>query len=211
MLLAACQPGEPEPPTEPSREQAEAQARPTALPAPEPPPPGSPELGVEVAFVGVAPLYQGFFGDAAARSRLGRALAGGVTDPAKLVIAYDSDTRIGTIQLELAPKGIRTELTRSGDTIQLSGLAPLTTALATYRSDLASRFDIRIQNFRVRLFTVRGLTSCVFDVTGEPPPDGRTVSPCVTINGIERCGQPSEAGVTFSHDAARDVATCLDL
>lgn len=166
---------------------------------------------MEIGFVGVAPLHRGFFGDPKARTTLGRALAGQVSDPAKLVIAYDNDQRIGTIQLELPPQGIRVVVPRSGDTVQLSGLAPITTALASYRSDLAARFDIRIQNFRVRLFSVRGLHSCLFDLTGEAPPDGRTISPCVTIDGIEHCGQPSDAGVTFASDVARDVSTCLDI
>ena len=207
----ACQATEPPPPAEPSREQAEAEARPAPIAPVRPPPEGGPQLGVEVGFVGVAPLHQGFFGDQDARAQLGRSLAGHVSDPAKLSIAYDSAEFIGTIQLDLPPDGIRTSISRDGATLGLAGLAPITVALASYRSDLAARFDIRIQNFRVRLFSVRGLTSCLFDVTGTSPPDGRTLSPCVHVNGIEHCGQPGPEGVTFQPDVARNVALCLDL
>jgi hypothetical protein len=207
----ACDATTTEPPVEPTREQAEAEARPTTAAPAAPPPPGSPEIGVEINFVGIAPLHQGFFGDPKARSALGRSLAGQVSNPAKLAIAFDSQEHLGTIQLELAPDGIYTPITHQGDTIQLSDLAPITSPLASYRSSLASRFDVRIESFRVRLFSVRGLHSCLFDITGEAPPDGRTLSPCVHIDGEEHCGQPGPAGVTFSPEVARDVATCLDL
>ncbi len=196
---------------EPTREQAEAEARPTEAAPVAPPPPGSPEIGVEIVFVGVAPLHQNFFGDPEARASLGRGLAGKVSNPAKLAIAFDSQEHLGTIQLELAPDGVYTPIGRQGDTLRLSDLAPITVPLASYRSALASRFDVRIESFRVRLFSVRGLHSCLFDITGEAPPDGRTLSPCVHVDGEQHCGRTGPDGVSFSPAVAKTVALCLDL
>jgi hypothetical protein len=211
LVLAACDAAEPEAPPKPERAEVEAIARPAPVPEAEPLPPGSPQLGVEVSFVNVAPLHRGFFGEDDARAKLGRELAGKVSDPAKLAIAYDNEQFLGTIQLELVPDGIQQAVRRNGDTVTLGDLAPITVALANYRSDLAARFDYRIQSFRVRLFSVRGLRSCIFDITGLAPPDGRTISPCVIIDGIEHCGQPGAAGVSFEPDVARDIAVCLDI
>ncbi len=207
----ACEVTEPERDAQPTRAEAEAQARVAPVPERVPLPPGSPEVGVELSFTGVAPLHRGFFGDGEARSRLGRDLAGHVSDPARVAVAYDSQEFLGTIQLELQPGGILTPVSRQEDHLELGALAPITVALAGYRSDLAARFDYRIQSFRVRLFSVRGLHSCIFDITGVAPPDGRTLSPCVVIDGIEHCGQPGEGGVLFQSEAADLIADCLDL
>jgi len=166
-------------------------------------------VGVEIAFVGVAPLHQGFFADADARAQLGRELAGRVADPARLVVAYDAVELRGAIQLDLHAGSLRTPVRRSESHLQLADLAPLTMALATYRSSLAARYDYRIQNFSVRLFAIDGTTSCQLGITGGNPPDGRTLSPCVHINGVERCGTPDGQGVSFNPEVARDLARCL--
>ena len=161
--------------------------------------------------MGVAPLHRSFFSDPTAVDQLGRALAGRIADPARITVAFDSEQHLGTIQLQLEPNGVHVPIQHEGDTVRLSDLAPITVALAEYRSDLAARLDFRLESFRVRLLSVRGLTSCVFDITGQAPPDGRTLSPCVTIDADQRCGQPTDDGVRFEAPVARAVTTCLDL
>lgn len=95
--------------------------------------------------------------------------------------------------------------------IALQDLAPITTALATYRSTIAANFDFRVESFRVRLESYRGARVCQFSIAGVPPPDGRLVDPCVSINGQSVCGQPTEQGVQFPADTAASIAACLDL
>ncbi len=197
--------------SEPSREEAEARLYPTNLLLPPPPPPGSPAVDVELTFAGVAPLHRTFFSDTQATEQLGRSMHGYHADPAPIQVSFNSETHTGIIQLQIEPDAILVPVHAQADTIRLSDLAPITVALASYRSDLASRLDFRIESFRVRLFSVRGLTSCVIDIAGIAPPDGRALSPCVVVDGEEHCGQPGERGVVFSRGVAKKIATCLDL
>ncbi len=212
-MLAACEVSEPPPPAEPSREQAEAAAE--ALPQPrgeipDAPPPGAPYVRVQLLFDGVAPLHQSFFSDAEAVARLGRSLHGVHSDPVPLEISFDSANHIGFIRLRLDPGALQVPVHRSGDTLQLADLAPLTVPLASYRSELASRLDFRIQSFHIELLSVRGLSACTIELAGEPP-DGRSIAPCVTVGGQEHCGTPTDAGVTFTPEVATELASCLDL
>lgn len=171
----------------------------------------APAIGVELSFDGVAPLHQGFFADAQALSLLGRSMHGHHADPVPVRVSFDSERHLGTIRLQIDPGALSTPIRRHGDTIRLADLAPVTTALAAYRSDLASRLDFRIQSFHIRLFSVRGRDSCTFELAGKPPPDGRTISPCVIVDSEEHCGQPGAEGVTFAPKVANKLAACLDI
>lgn len=172
---------------------------------------GAPQIGVEIAFHGVSSLHQSFFSDVESRARLGRNLAGLVTDPARLSVAFDSEAHLGTLQIDLGPQALRLPIQHQGDTIRLADIAPVTVALASYRSAIAARYDYRIQSFRIHLLSVRGLHSCLFSLTGGNPPDGRTLSPCVTLDGEEHCGEPGATGVRFTPEVASQVRACLDL
>jgi hypothetical protein len=212
----ACEVTEPEAPAEPSREQAEAraeaqaEANPPERDVPPPPPPGSPAIGVELLFSGVAPLHQSFFSEPEAVGRLGRSLHGHHSDPMPLEISFDSENHLGIIRLRLDPGAALVPIHRAGDTLQLADLAPLTMPIASYRSDLASRLDFRIESFHIELVSVRGLSSCTFRLSGQPP-DGRNISPCVSVGGQEHCGITTAAGVSFQPKVADQLATCLDL
>ncbi len=211
-MLVACQATEAPPPEEPTREQAVAlaEARPPPAEAPPAPPPGSPAIRVELHFDGIAPLHQSFFSDAEAVARLGRSLHGRHSDPVPLEISFDSDNHIGVIRLRIDPGSLQVPIQRTGDTIRLSDLAPITVPIAAYRSELASRLDFRIQSFHIQLLSVRGLSACTIELAGEPP-DGRSFSPCVTVGGREHCGTATDAGFTFTPDVTAELARCLDL
>jgi hypothetical protein len=208
----ACEVTEPERPAEPSREQAEAQAeaRPPEREIEPPPPLGSPAIGVQLLFDGITPLYQSFFSDPQAVGRLGRSLYGRHSDPVPLEITFDSENHLGIIRLRLDPGALLVPIHREGDTLRLADLAPITAPIATYRSELASRLDLRIESFRIELVSVRGLGSCTLGLSGHPP-DGRSISPCVTVQGQEHCGSTGPTGTTFTPEVARALATCLDL
>ncbi|HCH64660.1 MAG TPA: hypothetical protein DFR83_17770, partial [Deltaproteobacteria bacterium] len=122
---------------------------------------------------------------------------------------WDQEAFAGTIRLRILPDTLVTPALGSGSQVPLQSLAPLTQALAAYRADVASRFDIRIASFDVALESFSGARHCVFPIAGKPPPDGRLLSPCVMLNGQERCGTPKPDGVAFAPDVAEDLRACL--
>lgn len=168
---------------------------------------------VQVVLVwdGISALHQSFFADSEIVTGLSSDLAGEVRGPANVYVRYDSTKFTGSIRLQLRPDTLLRKPRREGDAILLQDIAPVTRALATYRTAVASRKDYRIESFAVGIESFRGPRACVFTVAGRPPPDGRLVSPCVQVNGKEHCGVPGTDGVRFAPDIADDVAACLDL
>jgi len=166
---------------------------------------------VVLVWEGIGNLHKGFFSDPVATTALSTDLAGTVQAPANIYVRYDSKAFVGSVRLQLRPDTLRLAVHSQDDLVDLQGLAPITQALASYRSDVAARFDVRIQSFSVGIESFRGATGCLFGVGGAPPPDGRLVSPCVEVNGQEHCGEPTLQGVRFPPEVARAVRTCLDL
>jgi hypothetical protein len=219
-LLLACD-AEAPPPEAPviSAEQAEAQAEALLEQAPLPAPALVPvedgavvsELAqVVLVWEGISALYKSFFSDPEAVTELAEGLGPHLGSPVDVIIRYNTEDSVGDIIIQLRPDQLREQVPVSGDTIQLQALAPITTAMATYRSSMAARFDVRVESFRVSVESYRGARVCQLTPAGRPPPDGRLVSPCVTINGVEQCGQPSAEGVTFTPEVAAAVRACLD-
>lgn len=167
---------------------------------------------VQVVLVwdGISNLHQSFFADPSIVTGLSAGLTGEVLGPANIYIRYDATNFRGSIRLQLRPDSLVRTPRRDGDVIMLQDLAPITTALAAYRSAVASQKDYRIESFSVGIESFRGARACIFDVAGRPPPDGRLVSPCVQINGREECGAPGPGGVRFQPAAAGHIAACLD-
>ncbi len=157
----------------------------------------------------VGDLYQSFFSHTEPVTRLSEDLTGYANGPVNVHIRWDQAEFLGTIRLRILPGTLVEPSLGSGPKVPLQELAPLTTALATYRADVASRFDVRVASFRVSLESFSGARHCVFPIAGKPPPDGRVVSPCVQINGQEHCGTPEADGVVFTQTVADDLRACL--
>lgn len=199
------------PPPDPVAAQAAAQAVAASQAPPPPAQPTAPGALADLVFVwhGVGPLYQGFFTTQDVVTTLAQDLAPWVAGRANVAVHWDEEDDIGRIRLILLPGTLPRAVGGADTLVALHELAPLTTALARYRSALAARFDLRIESFRVELESVRGARACVIGVTGRPPPDGRILNPCVQINGIERCGSPEAAGLRFSPEVAEELRRCL--
>lgn len=220
--LAACgdppPPAAPEPTPEEALAKAEALAAPAASPgaavAPSPAPP--PKDGVEapdLVFVWheIGPLYQSFFTHQEVITALQADLHGWVQGPVNIHIYYDQQRFVGDIRLQLLPGTLVRPVTISGTDVALGELAPITTALATYRSAVSGRFDVRVESFRIGIESFQGPRHCLFTAAGAPPPDGKLVSPCVTLNSQARCGEPQAGGsVRFGAALAKDVQECLE-
>ena len=159
---------------------------------------------------GISGLYKGFFSDRDAVTELAEGLGPWLESPVDVTIRYNAEDSVGDILVKLRPGQLRQPVSVDGDTIDLQGLAPVTVALAAYRSSIASRFDFRVESFRVSLESYRGARVCQLTLAGAPPPDGRLISPCVQINGQGICGQPTQEGVVFPSQSAADLAVCLD-
>ena len=179
-----------------------------------PPPVEAPEGGdelvpVEITWDGIGPLHKGYFQDREAMTRLSADLAPWLSETVQLHIRYDSDEFVGEILVRVPPEQLRRRPSVEGSWIELPALAPLPTALATYRDDLAARFDFRIASFHIGLDFYRGPTHCRFGAAGTPPPDGTQVSPCVLVNSEEVCGLPEAGGVRFTEKPAAQLSGCL--
>ncbi len=166
---------------------------------------------VVLVWEGIGQLHKGFFSDQEAVTELAVDLGGHLKPPADIHIRYDSQEMIGSIRLRLAPDALVHPVIAEGNRIDLQALAPITTALAGYRSGVAARFDFRVESFKVGIESYRGPRVCAFSLAGPPPPDGKLVSPCVEINGQQQCGEATPAGVTFSTEAAEHIRACLDI
>jgi hypothetical protein len=223
-LLTACTTEPTEPTVAEQRAAAEAAAEALVTPEPgveadttAPGPSGVPSEPIEVVLVweGIGSLHKGFFSNLEPYSELTADLTGHLKSPADLYIRYNSEEMLGHIRLRLAPDALTATpsaiSSATGDRIDLQALAPITTALASYRSSVAARFDFRVESFRVGIESYRGPRICIFSLAGPPPPDGTLVSPCVEINGQQQCGEATPEGVTFSKEAADHIRACLDI
>lgn len=192
---------------DPGRAEAEA----VAVAAPRPPADATPGAPVEVVLVwqGVGDLHRGFFSDPEAAGLLARGLSGAVTGPANVYVRYDGAAFSGQIRLQLRPGTLLLPVEGDGELVDLQALSPITRALAAYRSNVAGRFDLRVESFAVGIESVRGTHACVFGVAGDPPPDGSVVSPCAEVDGRRVCGEPGPAGVRFDPELAAVVRGCL--
>ncbi len=173
-------------------------------------PQGEP-VQVVLVWQGIGQLHKGFFSDQDLVTGLSADLGGAVTSPANIYVRYDSKTFVGSIRLQLRPDTLELPVAAADDRIQLQALAPVTTALASYRSGVAGRFDLRVDSFSVGIESFRKGHGCIFGVAGLAPPDGRIVSPCVEVDGRQQCGEPGPDGVRFEPQVARVIRTCLDL
>jgi len=228
-LLLACD-AEPPAPQEPTISPEEAEAAAEALlaqqvasePAPADPggeaPPDAAPAGAQVAelaqvvlvWEGIGPLYKNFFSTPDAVTVLAEGLGPHLADPVDVTIRYNTEDSVGDIFVRLRPDQLKRPVSTSGDEIALQDLAPITTALAAYRSQIAAQFDFRVESFRVSLESYRGARVCQLVLAGQPPPDGRLISPCVMVNNQKQCGQPKASGVSFPPGVAADVRACLD-
>jgi hypothetical protein len=110
----------------------------------------------------------------------------------------------------IPPGGWVTAPAAADGRVDLQAAAPVTAALAAYRDDLASRYDLRIQSlFSIGVDLTRGPVHCVIGPTGDPPPDGRVVSPCLEVNGAPLCGLPDGDRVAFSAADWRRLSACF--
>ena len=166
---------------------------------------------VAITWDGIGRLHQSFFGETGAVGRLGADLSTTMKTPAKVRIAYDDTAVRGEIHAVADAGALLTPLTADGEVFGLQSLAPITMALARYRSGVAMRYDLRIHNFEVGVESTRGGLRCVISPVKTRPPDGRVISPCVSIGGVATCGELGEAGVRFSPTAASQLRVCLGI
>lgn len=215
-LLAAlgCTP-EPAPePVGPSPEEANAaaeallQAEPLVASSAPTPTEGAELVPIEIVWEGIGALHKSYFSEQEGVTALSVALAPYIQGTVQLKISFNQEEHLGKIRIQLPPDALIQPV--PADPARLQQLAPITTALASYRDHVANRFDLRVQSFHIGLDFFRGPVHCGVQVGGERPPDGRLISPCVLVNGQEVCGQPSASGVAFVEPAAGKIARCLE-
>lgn len=174
---------------------------------------GAGSVPVEVQFDGVSPLYRGYFATPEWVAELGRGLGSCVTGRAVVVVSYDTVENLGKIVLHAEPQDLSCHARPGGDALDVSALAPITTALGRYRDTLAAQRDVRLASFRVGIRVVEGMNICDLWAGGQFPPDGSTFSPCVGLAGNETCLGERHEGTTSLRtpdpDVAKTLARCL--
>lgn len=224
--VLACSDGPPETPEpEPALSAAEAVAQAEAAqqeqvsasgeersagPAELAPVPGADPVEIVLVWQGIGNLHRSWFSSGAAVELLSKGFAGHVAGPANVYVRHDAQEYLGSIRLQLRPDTLRVEVPVEGEVVDLAALAPITVALARYRSHVGGNYDLRVESFHVGIESFRGPHSCIFGVAGEPPPDGSLVSPCVQLDGAEVCGTTVAGGVRFEAAAVKKIRRCLD-
>ena len=164
---------------------------------------------VKLVWTGIGELHKGFFTTEDILAQLSRDLQGTVKGAPQVHIRFDSRWHTGWIQLQLGADSLRLSTDGSDGLIRLQALAPITTALARFRSAVAGRFDMRVDSFHVGIDAQHGLVRCVFEVAGTPPPDGRELSHCVSVGGTKHCGTHEGEGLRFEAGVAATIRECL--
>lgn len=132
----------------------------------------------------LSPLYTNFFGTTEAVSLLSRRLGAlGLSGSVALEVRWDEEDKAGQITL-FVPEDDRSgerlaDAVRAGSPAPVQDLGVLMRIVASYRAELAERFDLRILAFGLRLaFWDRqtGSYCSVGDVLNDPL--GAQVGPC---------------------------------
>lgn len=165
---------------------------------------------IVLVWEGVASLHKGFFSEPEFVHQLGRDLAGHVKPPINVYISFDSDRHVGRILVRLLPDTGMGLWKANGEGVDLTALSPVFQGLARYRSSVSSRFDTRVNAFRVGIDAYRGTQHCRFVPAGTPPPDGTVVDRCVQLNGVERCGQGEGTNLQFGKESQAAIERCLN-
>lgn len=198
-------------PAGPSHEDAEAAATALLHEAELPPPAraveGAELAPIEIVWEGIGALHKSYFSEQEGVTALSVALAPYLQGTVQLKVFFDQENHLGKIRILIPPGALRS--VPQGQPADLQALAPLTVALARYRDHVGNSFDLRVLSFHIGLDFFRGPVHCGLEVAGDPPPDGRIISPCVLINGVEQCGTPGPQGTRFEGAAAEQVERCL--
>ena len=169
---------------------------------------------VIVAYDGVGHLHQGFFNTPDLVEAVSSGLGGCVTGTAEVVVSYNAERRIGGIVLHSVGDTLACKASVDGSAVDLRPLIPIARALAAYRDGVANRFDLRIGSFRSGIRVLRGTQVCEVWLGGQYPPDGSTFSPCVHLQGHEKCMSDDRTDGVVSlqvaeQEALRQLAACF--
>jgi hypothetical protein len=168
---------------------------------------------VTLAFAGVGGLHRSYFGTPEHVGRLGKELGACLKGTARVVISWDEEERIGRIVLDAQPEALAAcpiQMTDGG--ADVTSLAPIGQALATYRDAIGGHFDLRVSSFRIGVSMLKGAHLCTLWAAGQFPPDGKTWSGCVGMGGVEQCAaEDRHAPLTvlpFSGEELRYLSGC---
>lgn len=191
-----------------------AEAAPSAAPVAAPVATGAPvpASAAPVTFVWdhIGKLHQSFFRDAGATARLASDLAPHLTAAPRVKISYDDPKVQGFIAVELGKGGLTRPLVTTPTSVVLQDLAPLTTALSTYRDGIAMRYDLRIANFQAVVAMENAGITCRFMPVKTSPNNGTVISPCIVLGGAPICGEPGDgASVGFPAETMKRLRLCL--
>lgn len=144
-------------------------------------------VSIDIAYTSIGKLHRGYFENPELTSALSVAAKSCVDDTLGMVITYDEVERTGRVVVSMLHDRLKCRAKPTADGLDVSGLTPLSTALATYRNAVASKKDIRIYGFRTGIHVRDEAGTATLWVEGQDPIDGSTFSPCAEVDGLESC------------------------
>lgn len=184
LTLAAWLAGCSTPPPEPQPEPA---WRPSSTP--EHIVPFLPGSGVplRLQFNGLNTSYRTYVGDPAGLATLSKALDGCVDGTATVSVSYVDTTRTGRIALVVPKDALRCHATVDGAGVDVTGMLPMSRALAAFRNTLGATKDMRFYTFQAALHVEDGQGAVTLWLDGQDPIDGSAFGACAGIDGVEVC------------------------
>lgn len=168
------------------------------------------QVPVQLSFLTIGKLHQGYFARRDLVRRFGRTAARCVDHTTEVVIAWSNEEHRGRVvgQVPVEPGFTCLPTLAEGGAIDLAPLVPYSKGLATYRDDVANTSDLRIQAFSVHVAVTRGKYACELVAAGQHPPDGSRFDPCVRFAGVEHCaeGAPDQGVTTLRFTDPADAA-----
>lgn len=174
---------------------------------------GGDAVDIGLGFVGVSSLYQGYFSTEEWVAALGRDLGACFDGYVEISISYDNEHHIGRILVTTTSGELRCAPRPGAGGVETTGMQPIGRALAKYRDTVANARDLRVGSFRIGVRILHGTAMCDLYWGGQFPPDGTTMSPCITLQGHEVCGGRRHEGLTTlpwpEGEAGRILRACV--
>ena len=154
-------------------------------------------VDVNMAFSGISNLHRGFFLQRKGVQALGRALGHCFTEPVTVEVGYSNDELQGYIYVVTPERAGKCVPKSDENTLDMTPLSAIGTALSVYRDFVAGTSDFRISNFKIGIRYEYQTYSCAFVATGQNPPDGTTWSSCPEDSRAEKCPKEAPYGDLF--------------
>lgn len=151
--------------------------------------------GAQLRFSGVGALHRKFFADPTLVADLPAAVAGCVAGPVVLSVRWSDAEMAGSVQVEVDGGALRCAARADGGVLDVTPLAPVLAAVAGWRDRVAAGRDLRVAAFRAGIVVRRGDGEVALWGAGRGDTAGRSVEPCLDLDGAPVCAMDGASGL----------------